>query len=127
MMFASGRYKGRQGRFSKKQFLAETEQRYNVRSANRSAGLSNHERMRARDAWRRDLAGRANGTIDPWYGCDVYSEMLDYAINFTFPWCMRVASMIWLPLMYAIALSKESGGVFDVSSLLLSLLCSSQW
>ncbi|KAJ8597488.1 alpha/beta-hydrolase [Rhizopogon salebrosus TDB-379] len=96
-MSASGRYKARQGRFSKKQFLAETEQRYNVRLAKRSAGLSNHERLRARDVWKRDLAGRANGTIDPWYGCDLYDEMLDYAINFTFPW----------------SLSKESGGVFD--------------
>jgi carboxypeptidase D len=124
-MSASGRYKARQGRLSKKQFMADMEQRYNVRLAKRSTGLPNHERLRTRDAWKRDLAGRANGTIDPWYGCDVYDEMYDYAVNFTFPWCMNVASKIWLPLMYAIALSKESGGVFDVSSLLLPLLCSS--
>ncbi|KAF8137719.1 Alpha/Beta hydrolase protein [Boletus edulis] len=32
------------------------------------------------------LHSRANGTIDPWYQCDIYSEMIDYAINFTFPW-----------------------------------------
>ena len=36
--------------------------------------------------WRRDLAGRANGTIDPWYGCDIFDEMIDYALNFSFPW-----------------------------------------
>ena len=36
----------------------------------------------------RSLADRANGTIDPWYGCDLYDEMIDYAVNFTFPWCM---------------------------------------
>ncbi|OAX41086.1 alpha/beta-hydrolase [Rhizopogon vinicolor AM-OR11-026] len=97
-MSASGRYKARQGRLSKKLFLAEMEQRYNVRLAKRSTSLSSRERVRARDAWKRDLAGRANGTIDPWYGCDVYDEMLDYAINFTFPW----------------SLSKQSGGMFDV-------------
>ncbi|TFK31891.1 alpha/beta-hydrolase [Crucibulum laeve] len=35
---------------------------------------------------KRSLSGRANGTIDPWYGCDLYDEMIDYALNFTFPW-----------------------------------------
>ncbi|KAG2747251.1 alpha/beta-hydrolase [Suillus brevipes Sb2] len=98
-MSASGRYRARQGRFSKNLFLAEMEQRYNARLAKRdTSNLSKHERLRARDAWKRDLAGRANGTIDTWYGCDVYDEMLDYAINFTFPW----------------SLSKDSGGMFDV-------------
>ena len=49
--------------------------------------LGQGERLRARNGWKRDLAGRANGTINPWYQCDVYDEMLDYALNFTFPWC----------------------------------------
>ncbi|KAF8433226.1 alpha/beta-hydrolase [Boletus edulis BED1] len=44
------------------------------------------ERLQARDTWKRNLAGRANGTIDPWYQCDIYYEMVDYALNFTFPW-----------------------------------------
>ena len=35
---------------------------------------------------RRDLSGRANGTIDPWYGCFIYDEMLDYVFNFSLPW-----------------------------------------
>jgi len=35
---------------------------------------------------KRDLSGRANGTIDPWYECDIFQELLDYAINFTRPW-----------------------------------------
>jgi len=35
---------------------------------------------------KRNLAGRANGTIDPWYGCVLIDEFIDYAINFTFPW-----------------------------------------
>ncbi|KAH9848633.1 alpha/beta-hydrolase [Lenzites betulinus] len=43
-------------------------------------------RLRRRSEWKRDLSGRANGSIDPWYGCDVFDEMRDYALNFTFPW-----------------------------------------
>lgn len=40
-------------------------------------------------AWKkekRDLSGRANGTIDPFYGCFLMSEVYDYANNFSFPW-----------------------------------------
>ncbi|OJA08691.1 hypothetical protein AZE42_01195 [Rhizopogon vesiculosus] len=94
-MSTSGRYRARQGRSSKGLFLAEMEQRYNAHLAKRSTSLSSREHVHAADAWKRDLADRANGTIDPWYGCDVYDEMLDYAINFTFPWSL-------------------SGGTFDV-------------
>jgi len=36
---------------------------------------------------KRDLSGRANGTIDPWYVCGLLEELLDYAANFTKPWC----------------------------------------
>lgn len=46
-----------------------------------------HERRAVeREQWKRDLSQRANGTIDPWYGCDLFTEMVDYALNFTFPW-----------------------------------------
>ncbi|KLO06645.1 alpha/beta-hydrolase [Schizopora paradoxa] len=40
-------------------------------------------------AWKkekRDLSGRANGTIDPFYGCFLMQEVYDYANNFSFPW-----------------------------------------
>lgn len=40
-----------------------------------------------RREWKRDLSGRANGTIDPNYGCFLLDELIDYAVNFTFPWC----------------------------------------
>ncbi|KAH9847538.1 alpha/beta-hydrolase [Lenzites betulinus] len=40
----------------------------------------------SRRAWKRDLTGRANGTIDPFYGCFLLDELIDYAVNFTFPW-----------------------------------------
>ena len=43
-------------------------------------------REEKRQAWKRDLRGRANGTIDPWYGCFLMSEMTDYALNFSMPW-----------------------------------------
>ncbi|EMD39305.1 hypothetical protein CERSUDRAFT_82042 [Gelatoporia subvermispora B] len=35
---------------------------------------------------KRDLSGRTNGSIDPWYGCFLYDAMIDYALNFSFPW-----------------------------------------
>ena len=34
----------------------------------------------------RDLTGRANGTIDPYYGCYLSLEIQDYALNFSMPW-----------------------------------------
>ncbi|GJE98044.1 serine carboxypeptidase-like protein [Phanerochaete sordida] len=43
-------------------------------------------RLARRDQWKRDLTGRANGTLDPWYLCDLYDEMIDYALNFSLPW-----------------------------------------
>lgn len=53
-------------------------------------------RERAKRAWieekrilrKRDLTGRANGTIDPFYGCLLRSELEDYALNFSLPWSM---------------------------------------
>jgi hypothetical protein len=55
--------------------------------AHPSSALTKRDRLEKRDEWKRDLRGRANGTIDPTYGCDLYTEMIDYAINYTFPWC----------------------------------------
>ena len=43
---------------------------------------------------KRDLSGRANGTIDPFYGCFLLDELIDYAVNFTFPWC-KCHSTAW--------------------------------
>ncbi|KIJ51875.1 hypothetical protein M422DRAFT_26559 [Sphaerobolus stellatus SS14] len=66
-----------------------------LKSANKAVELS--KRMGAKaprslaanspaEVWRRGLDGRAKGTIDPWYGCDTYDEMVDYALNFSAPW-----------------------------------------
>ncbi|KAI9065255.1 alpha/beta-hydrolase [Trametes sanguinea] len=40
-------------------------------------------------AQKRDLSGRANGTIDPWYGYDLLDEMIEYALNFSLPWSVK--------------------------------------
>ncbi|KAM5536828.1 hypothetical protein V8D89_009546 [Ganoderma adspersum] len=47
---------------------------------------SDRHREAKRTQWKRSLVGRANGTLDPWYGCYLFDEMWDYALNFTFPW-----------------------------------------
>ncbi|KAG7439777.1 alpha/beta-hydrolase [Guyanagaster necrorhizus] len=39
-----------------------------------------------REEWKRDLTGRANGSIDSWYGCLLLDEFIDYALNYTYPW-----------------------------------------
>ena len=48
--------------------------------------VAREERKREWKKEKRDLTGRANGTIDPWYACDIYDEMIDYALNFSLPW-----------------------------------------
>jgi carboxypeptidase D len=48
---------------------------------------SSRKRMfKSRSIERRSLKERSNGTIDEWYGCDLYDAMVDYAVNYTFPW-----------------------------------------
>ncbi|PIL29080.1 hypothetical protein GSI_09128 [Ganoderma sinense ZZ0214-1] len=40
-----------------------------------------------RSQWKRDLTELTDsGTLNPWYGCDIFDEMWDYAYNFTYPW-----------------------------------------
>ncbi|EIW58500.1 alpha/beta-hydrolase [Trametes versicolor FP-101664 SS1] len=57
-----------------------------LRNAKRSAKIEQRDSVAVGAAKKRDLSGRANGTIDPWYGCDIYDEMIDYAVNFSAPW-----------------------------------------
>ncbi|PAV20210.1 alpha beta-hydrolase [Pyrrhoderma noxium] len=44
------------------------------------------EREEKREIIKRNLIGRTNGSIDPWYGCFTTSMASDYALNFSFPW-----------------------------------------
>lgn len=77
------------GKLTKRRFVLDAQNRLAARLRERNGDLllERDEKLHAREVWKRDLAGRANGTIDPWYQCDLYDEMVDYAINFTFPWC----------------------------------------
>ncbi|KAJ7143727.1 Alpha/Beta hydrolase protein [Mycena epipterygia] len=55
----------------------------------KSLPLNKREFMRQeerRQSWKRSIAGRPNGTLDPYYGCFLFNEMWDYSFNFTFPW-----------------------------------------
>lgn len=54
-------------------------------TAKRSTALS-EERLVNREQWKRNLSGRANGTIDPWYQCDLTDQVAEYALNFSLPW-----------------------------------------
>ncbi len=56
-----------------------------------SVKRSEHDKHREteRSQWKRGVAKRIDsGTLDPWYGCDIFDEMWDYAFNFTYPWSM---------------------------------------
>ncbi|KAJ7202095.1 alpha/beta-hydrolase [Mycena pura] len=44
------------------------------------------EREERRVLWKRSIAGQPDGTLDPFYKCSLFTEMWDYALNFTFPW-----------------------------------------
>ncbi|KAJ6607825.1 alpha beta-hydrolase [Mycena sp. CBHHK59/15] len=57
-----------------------------ISKASRSAKRELVRREERRQSWKRSLEGRANGTLDPYYGCFIYFELLDYATNFSFPW-----------------------------------------
>ena len=48
------------------------------------------DREDRRRIWKRDLSGRPNGTIDPFYGCFLTNEIGDYALNFSAPWSRAI-------------------------------------
>ena len=68
--------------YSKKALLQEGVARYGQDSL-ATRDRPNHVR---RELAKRDLVGRANGTIDPYFQCDLYDEMIEYALNFSMPW-----------------------------------------
>ncbi|KAH9893408.1 alpha/beta-hydrolase [Cubamyces lactineus] len=71
------------------------------RAARIIAGPAGVEEVRAHEgrdgsrAVKRDLSLRANGTIDPWYGCFLFDEMVEYALNYTWPWDIKGNSQTW--------------------------------
>ena len=71
----------------------------------------NTKRFERREQWKRDLSGRPNGTIDPWYGCFLLAEVVEYALNFSLPWgtcflALRVTKLSHLSI-------KAAGDDFD--------------
>ena len=60
----------------------------------RSAPGEEEARFAKREQWKRDLSGRPNGTLDPMYQCDLYGEMIDYALNFSLPWSGLLFSFV---------------------------------
>ncbi|KAJ6536096.1 Alpha/Beta hydrolase protein [Mycena capillaripes] len=43
-------------------------------------------REEQRQEWKRSIAGRPNGTLDPYYGCFLFDELREYAANYSIPW-----------------------------------------
>ncbi|KAJ7307024.1 Alpha/Beta hydrolase protein [Mycena albidolilacea] len=66
-------------KYAKRGLVGEVKRRY--------AELEVTEReLIARRREKRDLRLRANGTLDPWYGCALLPEFIDYALNYSAPW-----------------------------------------
>ena len=65
---------------SQRSFFSEVRARYAQNKPSTGSGTQK------RSVEKRDLTGRANNSIDPWYGCFVWDEMVDYAVNYTYPW-----------------------------------------
>ncbi|KAF8892138.1 Alpha/Beta hydrolase protein [Infundibulicybe gibba] len=76
----------KQSRLTLKNFFSTLKLKYQKR--NRARILSKRDRAESLSTWKRDLTGRVNGSIDPWYGCLQLDMFIDYAINFTFPWSL---------------------------------------
>ncbi|CAL1714145.1 unnamed protein product [Somion occarium] len=79
--------------FTKKQLYTKNalQSEAKARLAQNKAEVLAIDKLRKRDEWlkeKRDLTGRPNGTIDPWYKCLLYEEMIDYALNFSVPWSL---------------------------------------
>ncbi|KAJ3548231.1 hypothetical protein NM688_g5321 [Phlebia brevispora] len=70
-------------------FLSEV-QGYFAKRPGSGIAPRREDREQAREAWKRNLnlsgGAKGKGTIDPWYGCFVWEEIVGYAVNFTYPW-----------------------------------------
>ncbi|KAJ7073243.1 alpha/beta-hydrolase [Mycena belliarum] len=69
--------------YARRGLVSEIEQRYAALESSERDLLA---RQRERRTWKRDLSLRANGTLDPWYGCALLPEFIDYALNYSAPW-----------------------------------------
>ena len=67
-------------------FASAFRSRLRTNLAKAPANLDKRKRELSQREWKRDLSTRPNGTIDPWYGCDLFDFVIDYALNYTYPW-----------------------------------------
>jgi carboxypeptidase D len=92
--------------------IAQKFAKHNRNSNPRARNINKREEKRQQ--WKRDLIGRPNGTLDPYYGCFLWEEMTDYAVNFSFPW----SASFRCPVTHAIdtdtTSSFQANGGFDV-------------
>ena len=58
------------------------------RLATREAHIVPEAQLERRAEWKRQLAARPPGTIDATYGCDLYDQLIDYALTSSLPWSM---------------------------------------
>ena len=52
------------------------------------------EQLEKRNQWKHEVAGTPNGTINKYYGCELWTEMVDYALNYSLPWSMYSLSFV---------------------------------
>lgn len=71
-------------RLQNRGFVAEVAHRHATRQTAGQLAEPIHERLRKRATWKLDMTNSSG--INPYYGCDVWDEMIDYALNYTFPW-----------------------------------------
>lgn len=70
------------------QVATATAKRASLRSLlNMGAGSFKASSKRHDSNFNEFVSGQPSTGINSWYGCDLYDEMIDYALNFTFPWC----------------------------------------
>jgi carboxypeptidase D len=88
----------------------------------RSLGILKRDQAReeARQQWKRDLSQRMNGTIDPWYGCSLLAEAVDYAVNYTWPWNAGDGSTFDASFYFCllVGLSSSPPQLYEVPSVL---------
>ena len=117
---------GRLGRPTASDFLADVAARARLRGITTDAPLDKRaleEMEEARSLWHRDLSGRPNGTIDPYYGCYLTEEAIDYALNYSAPWSKsiddftrcRAVSHCSYPIDLFTGDSSDRANGFDVS------------
>lgn len=63
-----------------------------------------HSHQVTQDTHKRSLLDSANGTINPTYGCNLFDEMIDFALNYSVPW--REPSCCSCPLPTLISLYR---------------------